>query len=185
MANDRFIEGQLYDWLMEHEHTSEENAHILASLLQRSGIQVPRYMRRDGKLVNFFLDRSNIFGVVDYVVDSPDIQHPRIYAREPGKSYRHPPRGRGGLHTYQTRRDAQAAADARLSRLREYVADSAASEQSEIYRNTPGNPSYNWNQLVGGKYSKSKSKSKSRSRSVRKSRNKKNRNRRSKSKSRK
>ena len=182
------VERQLYDWLMEHEHTSEENAHILASLLQRSGIQVPIYMRRDGELVNFFLDRSNIFGVVDYVVDSPDIQHPRIYAREPGKSYRHPPRGRGGLHTYQTRRDAQAAADAhaqaaadeRFSRFQEYFADNAALEETERQRTSPWGTGYNWNHKLGGK-----SKSKSRSRSVRKSRNKKNRNRRSKSKSRK
>ena len=176
------VEGQLYDWLMRHGYTSEENAHILAGLTQRSGIVVPNEMKREGRLLNFFKDRSNIFGIVR---GTDEAQNPSIYARDFRQGYRgRPARGRGGLQTYVNRRDAQAAADARLSRLREYVADSAASEQSEIYRNTPGNPSYNWNQLVGGKYSKSKSKSKSRSRSARKSRGRKNRNRRSKSKSR-
>lgn len=208
MANELMVEGRLYDWLMRHGHTSEENAHSLAGLTQLSGTVVPGNMRREGKLLNFFKDRPNIFGIVR---GTDEAQNPSIYAKEPGQSYRHPPRGRGGIRTYVNRRDAaqaqaqadadaqaaadaqaQAAADARLSRLREYVADSAASEQSEIDRNTPGNPSYNWNQLVGGKYSKSKSKSKSRSarksksrsRSARKSRSRKNRNRRSKSKSR-
>lgn len=200
------VEGQLYDWLMDNGYTSEENAHDLAGLTQRSGIQVPRHMRRNGKLVNFFLDRSNIFGIVR---GTDEAQNPSIYAREPGQSYRHPPRGRGGLHTYQTRRDAaqaqaqaqadaqaaaqaqaQADADARLSRLQAHFAANAADAQDEINRNTPGHPSYIWK--LGGKYSKSKSKSKSRSarksksrsRSARKSRSRKNRNRRSKSKSR-
>ena len=182
MANELMVEGQLYDWLMDNGYTSEENAHILAGLTQRSGIVVPNEMKREGRLLNFFKDRSNIFGIVR---GTDEAQNPSIYARDFRQGYRgRPARGRGGLQTYVNRRDAQAAADARLSRLREYVADSAASEQSEIYRNTPGNPSYNWNQLVGGKYSKSKSKSKSRSRSARKSRGRKNRNRRSKSKSR-
>jgi hypothetical protein len=191
MANELMVEGQLYDWLMDNGYTSEENAHDLAGLTQRSGIQVPGHMRRNGKLLNFFKDRSNIFGIVR---GTDEAQNPSIYARDFRQEYRgRPARGRGGLRTYVNRRDAaQAAADARLSRLREYVADSAASEQREIDRNTPGHPSYNWNPLVGGKYSKSKSKSKSRSakksksrsRSGRKSRSRKNRNRRSKSKSR-
>ena len=82
------VEGLLYNWLMDSGYNSEENAYSLADLTQRSGTHVPGYMRRDGKLVNFFLDRSNIFGVVDYVVGSRGMQHPRIYAKASGKSYR-------------------------------------------------------------------------------------------------
>jgi hypothetical protein len=185
MANDEFIEGEIYDWLMANRHTSEERAEKLSSLMQRSGTHVPRYMRRDDKLVNFFLDRPNLFGVVDYDVESRNVQYPGIYAIDFRQEYRGrpPARGRGGIRTYSSRKNAQAAADARLSRFQEYFADSNASEQREIDRNTPGNPSYNWSELIGGKYSK-KSKSKSRSRSARKSRSRKNKNRRSKSKSR-
>jgi len=202
MANEAImVEGRLYDWLMRHGHTSEENAHSLAGLTQLSGTVVPGNMRREGKLLNFFKDRPNIFGIVR---GTDEAQNPSIYARDFTQEYRgRPARGRGGYITYVNRKnaaqaqaqadaDAQAAADARLSRLREYFADSDASVERERKRNTPGDQSYIWNHLVGGKYSKSKSKSKSRSarksksrsRSARKSRSRKNRNRRSKSKSR-
>jgi hypothetical protein len=181
------VEGQLYDWLMDNGYTSEENAHSLASLTQRSGTVVPDEMKRAGKLLNFFKDRSNIFGIV---YGSNRERNPSIYARDFRQEYRgRPARGRGGLQTYVNRRDAardadQAAADARL---REYFAANAALEETERQRNSPWGTGYKWNEMLGGK-SKSKSrsakKSKSRSRSARKSRNKKNRNRRSKSKSR-
>ena len=197
------VEGLLYNWLMDSGYNSEENAYSLADLTQRSGTHVPGYMRRDGKLVNFFLDRSNIFGVVDYVVGSRGMQHPRIYAKASGKSYRQEQAidtarreqaiytARQNVRTFEIG-DAdqaadQAAADARLSRLREYFAANAALEETERQRNSPWETGYEWNKMLGGK-SKSKSrsakKSKSRPRSARKSRSRKNRNRRSKSKSR-
>jgi|LakMenEpi03Aug12_release.lakeMendotaPanAssembly.Ray.scaffolds.fasta_scaffold64363_2 hypothetical protein len=167
------VEGLLYNWLMDNGHTSEENAYSLSGLTQRSGTHVPGYMRRDGKLVNFFLDRPNIFGVVDYVVGSRGIQHPSIYAKESGKSYRQE-------QVIKVAAD-QADADARLSQFREYFAANAALEETERQRNSPFGKGYKWNEMLGGK-----SKSKSRSRSGRKSRRKSsNRNRRSKSKSRK
>jgi hypothetical protein len=193
------VEGLLYNWLMDSGYNSEENAYSLADLTQRSGTHVPGYMRRDGKLVNFFLDRSNIFGVVDYVVGFRGMQHPRIYAKASGKSYRQEQAidtarreqaidtARQNLRTFEIGDADQAAADARLSRFREYFADNAALEETERQRNSPWGTGYKWNEMLGGK-SKSKSRSakkaKSRSRSARKSRNKKNRNRRSKSKSR-
>ena len=193
------VEGLLYNWLMDSGYNSEENAYSLADLTQRSGTHVPGYMRRDGKLVNFFLDRYNIFGVVDYVVGFRSMQHPRIYAKASGKSYRQEQAidtarreqaidtARQNLRTFEIGDADQAAADARLSRFREYFADNAALEETERQRNSPWGTGYKWNEMLGGK-SKSKSRSakkaKSRSRSARKSRNKKNRNRRSKSKSR-
>ena len=167
MANELMVEGQLYDWLMDNGYTSEENAHDLAGLTQRSGIQVPGHMRRNGKLLNFFKDRSNIFGIVR---GTDEAQNPSIYARDFRQEYRgRPARGRGGLQTYVNRRDA--------ARDAAEVDDMLQEATSPDYR------------AMGGK-SKSKSKSrsakksKSRSRRARKSRSRKNRNRRSKSKSR-
>lgn len=190
------VEGLLYNWLMDNGHTSEENAYSLSGLTQRSGTHVPGYMRRDGKLVNFFLDRPNIFGVVDYVVGSRGIQHPSIYAKASGRSYRQEQAidtarreqaidtARQNLRTFEIGTDPdadQAAADARLSRFREYFDANAALEETERQRNSPFGEGYTWTKMLGGK-----SKSKSRSRSGRKSRRKsRNRNRRSKSKSRK
>jgi hypothetical protein len=161
------VEGQLYDWLMRHGHTSEENAHDLAGLTQRSGIQVPRHMRRNGKLVNFFLDRSNIFGIVR---GTDEAQNPSIYARDFRQEYRgRPARGRGGLQTYVNRRDA----------ARDAAEVDDMLEEAIMYRATGGK-----SKSKSKSKSRSAKKSKSRSRSARKSRSRKNRNRRSKSKSR-
>jgi hypothetical protein len=171
MANELMVEGQLYDWLMDNGYTSEENAHSLASLLQRSGTVVPDEMKREGKLLNFFKDRSNIFGIV---YGSNRERNPSIYARDFRQEYRgRPARGRGGLQTYVNRRDAARDAARNAAEVDDML------EEAMMYRATGGKS----NSKSKSK-SRSAKKSKSRSRSARKSRNKKNRNRRSKSKSR-
>ena len=167
---EQVVEGLLYNWLMDNGHTSEENAYSLSGLTQRSGTHVPGYMRRDGKLVNFFLDRPNIFGVVNYVVGSRGIQrgiqHPSIYAKASGRSYRQEQAidtarreqaidtARQNVRTFEIGTDPdadQAAADARF---REYF----------DANDSPFGKGYTWTKMLGGK-----SKSKSRSRSGRKS----------------
>ena len=161
------VEGQLYDWLMRHGYTSEENAHILAGLTQRSGIVVPNEMKREGRLLNFFKDRSNIFGIVR---GTDEAQNPSIYARDFRQGYRgRPARGRGGLQTYVNRRDA----------ARDAAEVDDMLEEAIMYRATGGK-----SKSKSKSKSRSAKKSKSRSRSARKSRGRKNRNRRSKSKSR-
>jgi len=96
MANALMVEGQLYDWLLQREFTSEKRAHRLASLMRNSHIIIPDDMIRDDKLINFFTDRPNIFGVVR---DSTPAKLPSVYAipreREGNRGRGHP-RGRGG-----------------------------------------------------------------------------------------
>ena len=98
MANALMVEGQLYDWLMQRNFTSDEHAHALATLLKRSGIVVPDNMKRDGKLINFFEDRPRLFGIVK---GSDEAGNRRIYAiprEREGNRGHGPPRGRGGPH---------------------------------------------------------------------------------------
>jgi hypothetical protein len=161
MANENEAE-RLYDWLLRNGHTSEVNAHTLASLPRRSGTVIPDEMRRDGKLLTFFEDRPNLFGIVRGTDEARNVS---IYAIDFRQEYRDrpAPRGRGGLTIYQNRADA----------ARE------AAEIDDLLRQATS-PDY---RSMGGKY-KSKSKSKSKSRSAKKSRSRINRNRRSKSKSR-
>jgi hypothetical protein len=97
MANALMVEGQLYDWLMQRNFTSEQHAHPLASLLQRSEIVLPDNMKRDGKLLNFFEDRPRLFGIVRGTDRAKNISIYAIVERE-GNSGRGPPRGRGGPH---------------------------------------------------------------------------------------
>jgi len=92
------VEGQLYDWLLQHRYTSDEHAHALASLVKHSGIVVPDNMKRDGKLLNFFEDRPYLFGIVK---GSDEAGNRRIYAiprEREGNRGDGPPRGRRGPH---------------------------------------------------------------------------------------
>jgi len=114
MANALMVEGQLYDWLLQHGYTSDEHAHALASLVKRSGIAVPK---RDGKLLNFFEDRPRLFGIVK---GSDEAENRRIYAiprEREGNRGRDHPRGRGGPGRYVRSQEAQELLDAQEQEL--------------------------------------------------------------------
>jgi len=199
MAN---VEGDLYNWLLEHGHNSPERAHKLASLLQISRIRIPHNMRTNGKLVNFFLERPAMFGVV---YGSDEAQNPSIYAvtvireEEDRGRGRGPSRGRGGIHNnYQPSRLAQeildAEEDAEMVDEIPFIENLPTNERREYDFSRESPYPVTFDQIApaaagpalfrydyGGK---KQSKSKSKSRSTRKSRSRKNRIRRSKSKSR-
>jgi hypothetical protein len=101
------IEGQLYAWLLQNGYTSEQHANPLASLLKRSGIDVvPNNMKR-GKLLNFFEDRPNIFGIVRGTDEAKNISIYAILREREGNSGRGHPRGRGGPGRYYYERSKQ------------------------------------------------------------------------------
>lgn len=196
------VDRQIYNWLMQRNFTSDEHAHPLASLLQRSEIVLPDNMKRDGKLINFFVDRPNLFGIVS---GSDRAQNKSIYAiveREGNRSRSHRIIGRGGpyrlglgRHEYvrseegqkffDAEEDAQMVDDAILANL-------PTNENSEYDFSREPSSLVTFDQMAAkraaqvpqsidyGKYG-GKKKSKSKNRSARKSRSKKNRNRRNRS----
>lgn len=105
-ANADDVERRIYRWLIQGEYTSEERAYKLATLLRQSHINIPVDMIRNGKLINFFMDRPNLFGIVR---DDSSSKIPSIYAIDAiddieeieregnsGRGRGGPPRGRGG-----------------------------------------------------------------------------------------
>ena len=98
------IEGQLYAWLLQNGYTSEQHANPLANLVKRSGIAVPKI---DGKLLNFFEDRPNIFGIVRGTDEAKNISIYAILREREGNSGRGHPRGRGGPGRYDYVRSKQ------------------------------------------------------------------------------
>jgi hypothetical protein len=88
------VARQIYNWLLQREFTSGERAHRLASLMRNSRIIIPDDMIRNGKLINFFTDRPNIFGVVRD--DSSPARLPSVYAVVEREGNRGTFRGRGG-----------------------------------------------------------------------------------------
>jgi hypothetical protein len=196
------IEGQLYAWLLQNGHTSEQHANPLASLLKRSGIDVvPNNMKR-GKLLNFFEDRPYLFGIVRGTDEAKNISIYAIPQEREGNRGRDRPRGRGGPGRYVRSQEAQELLDAQEQQEQELL----YAQEQELFDaqmlNDAIRPNYppqmtEYNNLhnmhspffvnaahkKGGK-SKSKSrstrKSKTARKSRRKSRSRKNRNRRNK-----
>ena len=98
------IEGQLYDWLLQHGYTSEQHANPLANLVKRSGIAVPKIY---GKLLNFFEERPYLFGIVRGTDEAKNISIYAILREREGNSGRGHPRGRGGPGRYDYERSKQ------------------------------------------------------------------------------
>ena len=197
------VDRQIYNWLMQRNFTSDERAHPLASLLQRSEIVLPDNMKRDGKLINFFVDRPNLFGIVS---GSDRAQNKSIFAivEREGNRIRGRDRhriGRGGpyhlgfgRHEYvpseegqkflNAEEDAQMVDDAILANLptNENLEYDFSREPSSLvtFDQMAAKRAAQVPQSIDyGKYG-GKKKSKSKNRSARKSRSKKNRNRRNK-----
>ena len=57
------VERQIRRWLLENGKTNRDTASSLASLEKDSGIRIPRG-GRDNNLINFFLKRPELFGMV-------------------------------------------------------------------------------------------------------------------------
>jgi hypothetical protein len=174
---------QIYNWLLINGKHNQANAYSLASLEKASGINIPRG-GKGNKLINFFLQRPELFGMV-YITPG---NHANVYAIVDA--------GKDPLSLFS--RDAVP----RLTQDEREHFEGVVSEKKDIDNmlkeassaRSPPPPSFSLfseeiiPKLKGGKSksrsrsrSRSAKKSKSKSRSAKKSRSRKNRNRKSKS----
>jgi hypothetical protein len=172
---------QIYNWLLINGKHNQANAHSLASLEKASGINIPRG-GKGNKLINFFLQRPDLFGMV-YITPG---NHANVYAIVDA--------GKDPLSLFSRDAVPRLTQDER----EQYSQDVAEKEDIDNMLNeassarSPPPPSFSLfseeiPKLKEGGKSKSRSrsrsakKSKSKSRSAKKSRSRKNRNRKSKS----
>jgi hypothetical protein len=174
---------QIYNWLLINGKHNEDNVYSLASLEKDSGINIPRG-GKGNKLINFFLQRPELFGMV---YKNPG-NHANVYAIVDA--------GKDPLSLFSRDAVPRLTQDERKRYFEDDVAekediDNMLKEASSA--RSPPPPSFSLfseeiPRLKEGGKSKSRSrsrsrsakKSKSKSRSAKKSRSRKNRNRKSK-----
>lgn len=169
---------QIYNWLLINGKHNRANAYSLASLEKASGINIPRG-GKGNKLINFFLQRPELFGMV-YI--NPG-NHANVYAIVDA--------GKDPLSLFSRDAVPSLTQDERKRYFEDDVAEKEDIENMLMEASSarsPLPPSFSLfsEKLKGGKSksrsrSRSAKKSKSKSRSAKKSRSRKNRNRKSKS----